>query len=77
MENGVITKVEGGSEADVMRAWLANCDDPTIYKLCHYSIGLNPQAGISGRMIEDERKFGRRSISVSATRTRTSAARWD
>ena len=57
MENGVITKVEGGAEADVMRAWLASCNDPTIYKLCHYSLGLNPQAGISGRMIEDERKF--------------------
>ncbi len=57
MENGVITKVEGGSEADTMREWLASCNDPTIYKLCHFSLGLNPQAGISGRMIEDERKL--------------------
>ena len=58
MENGVITKVEGGSEADAMRAWLAGCNDPIIYKLCHFSLGLNPEAGISGSMIEDERKFG-------------------
>ncbi|MDE0061779.1 MAG: hypothetical protein OXP09_13425 [Gammaproteobacteria bacterium] len=58
MENGVIAKVEGGSEADVMRAWLAGCNDSIIYKLCHFSLGLNPEAGISGRMIEDERKFG-------------------
>ena len=58
MEKGVITKVVGGSEADVMRAWLESCNDPIIYKLCHYSLGLNPQAGISGNMIEDERKFG-------------------
>ncbi len=57
MENGVIAKVEGGSEADNMREWLAGCNDPTIYKLCHFSLGLNPQAGISGRMIEDERKL--------------------
>ncbi len=57
MENGIIAKVEGGSEADNMREWLAACDDPTIYKLCHFSLGLNPQAGISGRMIEDERKL--------------------
>ena len=57
METGVITKVEGGSEADNMREWLASCNDPTIYKLCHFSLGLNPQAGISGRMIEDERKL--------------------
>ena len=58
MEKGVITKVEGGSEADTMRAWLAGCNDSIIYKLCHFSLGLNPEAGISGRMIEDERKFG-------------------
>ena len=55
MEQGVITAVEGGSEADNMRAWLESCNDPTIYKLCHFSIGLNPEAGISGAMIEDER----------------------
>ncbi|MCG3771703.1 MAG: 2,5-dihydroxypyridine 5,6-dioxygenase [Nitrosomonadaceae bacterium] len=58
MEKGVITAVEGGKEADVMRNWLANCNDDTIYNLCHFSIGLNPQAGISGKMIEDERMLG-------------------
>lgn len=55
MVNGVITEVSGGKEADVMRNWLATRNDPTIYKLCHFSIGLNTQAGISGNMIEDER----------------------
>lgn len=55
MVNGVITEVKGGKEADVMRNWLATRNDPTIYKLCHFSIGLNSQAGISGNMIEDER----------------------
>ena len=55
LENGVITRVEGGKEAAVMRNWLETRGDPTIYKLCHFSIGLNKQAGISGNMIEDER----------------------
>ena len=55
MEKGVITAVEGGKEADVMRDYLETRNDDTIYKLCHASIGLNPQAGISGNMIEDER----------------------
>jgi leucyl aminopeptidase (aminopeptidase T) len=55
MVKGVITAVEGGKEADVMRNWLESRNDETIYHLCHYSIGLNPQAGISGNMIEDER----------------------
>ena len=55
--DGVVTAVDGGVEADTMRDWLASCNDPTIYKLCHFSIGLNPRAGISGHMIEDERKL--------------------
>ena len=28
----------------------------TIYHLCHFTIGLNPEAGISGNLVEDERK---------------------
>lgn len=55
IEKGVIVDIEGGREADVMRNWLETRNDPTIYKLCHSSIGLNKQAGISGNMIEDER----------------------
>jgi len=55
LKNGVITTIEGGKEADVMRNWLESRNDEKIYRLCHFSIGLNPQAGISGNMIEDER----------------------
>lgn len=57
MKNGVITSVEGGKEADAMRNWLERCDDEALYKLCHFSVGLNPKAGISGNMTEDERKL--------------------
>jgi leucyl aminopeptidase (aminopeptidase T) len=55
IEKGAIVAIEGGKEADVMRNWLESRNDEKIYHLCHYSIGLNPQAGISGNMIEDER----------------------
>ena len=56
IENGAITSVDGGMEADGMREWLATRNDDRIYKMWHVSMGLNPQAGISGNMIEDERK---------------------
>jgi len=56
LENGVITSMEGGREADTIRAWLESRDE-LVYRLCHFSVGLNPQAGISGNMIEDERKI--------------------
>lgn len=57
MKEGVIDTVEGGGEADTMRDWLKSRDDEIIYHLCHFTIGLNPEAGISGNMIEDERKL--------------------
>ncbi|UCH27478.1 MAG: aminopeptidase [Trueperaceae bacterium] len=55
LENGVVTEIDGGKEAAVMRNWLETRGDSVIYNLCHFSIGLNKQAGISGNMIEDER----------------------
>ena len=58
VENGVVTAIEGGKEANAMRGWMESRGDADIYKLCHYSIGLNPQAGISGNLIEDERMLG-------------------
>jgi leucyl aminopeptidase (aminopeptidase T) len=57
MVNGIIAEVKGGKEADIMRNWLETRNDDVIYKLCHFSIGLNTQAGISGNMMEDERKL--------------------
>lgn len=58
IENGVIVRFEGGEEARKMEEWMKSVNDSDIYRLCHYSVGLNPQAGISGNLIEDERKVG-------------------
>lgn len=55
LKDGVITKIEGQREAEVMRSWLTTRRDDTVYRLCHFTIGLNPQASISGNMTEDER----------------------
>lgn len=58
IEKGVIVKFEGGEEARRMEEWMQSVNDSDIFRLCHYSVGLNPQAGISGNLIEDERKVG-------------------
>jgi leucyl aminopeptidase (aminopeptidase T) len=58
MKNGIITAIEGGKEADVIRNRFESLNDEKIYRLCHLCVGLNPQAGISGDMIEDERMLG-------------------
>lgn len=57
MKKGKITKVDGGREAATMEQWLRACNEEIIYELCHFSLGLNPEAGICGRMNEDERKL--------------------
>ena len=53
--DGKITEVIGSGEGDAMRTWLETRNDPIIHDLCHFSIGLNPKAGISGHLMEDER----------------------
>ena len=59
LENGRVTKIEGGKDAERFSAWLHSFDDPNMFRLAHYSLGFNP--GVSkatGRIVEDERIFG-------------------
>jgi len=56
LKKGVITKIEGDSEGNKIKEWLEACNQENIYHLCHFTIGLNPEAGISGNLVEDERK---------------------
>ena len=59
VEKGVVTKVEGGRDADIFRNWLASYQDPASYRLAHYSLGFNPGVmAPTGRIVEDERVFG-------------------
>lgn len=59
LEKGVVTTVEGGSEAKVFDSWLKGFNDPHMFRLAHYSLGFNPGVTHStGRIVEDERVFG-------------------
>lgn len=59
LENGRITKIEGGSEAETFKNWLENFNDPNMFRLAHYSLGFNPGVTkATGRIVEDERIFG-------------------
>ena len=40
VEKGVVTKVEGGRDADIFRSWLAGYNDPASYRVAHYSLAL-------------------------------------
>ena len=60
LENGVVTRVAGeGTESEKVRDWLDTTGnkDEKVYQLSHASIGMNPEADISGNLMEDERKL--------------------
>lgn len=54
IRNGRITKIEGSSEAEILKNWLPE----TERHLMHVCIGMNPGAQMTQGLIEAERVFG-------------------
>lgn len=58
LRDGVIVDVEGGEDADALRAYFAESNDPIATHLCHFTLGLNPRARTSGSVHQDEHVLG-------------------
>lgn len=58
IENSFVTKIEGGKEADRFASELAKVYDPRMYRIGEIGVGLNPDATLCGRMLEDEGCMG-------------------
>jgi len=60
VEKGLITNVEGGPEAVAFRNWLASYKNRNMYRIAHFTYGINPGVlELTGRvMTTDERLFG-------------------
>ncbi|MFC2029317.1 aminopeptidase [Chloroflexota bacterium] len=58
VEQGVITAIEGGTEATAWRSFLDSTGDPKAFHVCHFTLGLNPRARLSGHGPEDEHVLG-------------------
>jgi len=58
VENGYITKIEGGEEARKIKNILESKNDPNVYVIAEIAIGLNPKAEIKGILAEDEGVLG-------------------
>ena len=58
LEKGVITAIEGGTDATAWRSRLEATGDPKAFHLCHFTLGLNPRAKVSGNMHQDEHVLG-------------------
>lgn len=78
LEAGVVTKIEGGSEADIFAAWLESYNDKNCYRLAHYSQGFNPGVTkVTGRIVEDERVFGCMEFGIGSQGKAIMGACWD
>lgn len=78
LENGVVTKIEGGAQAETFKAWLESYNDENSYRLAHYSQGFNP--GVTkptGRIVEDERVFGCMEFGIGSQGKAIMGACWD
>lgn len=77
IESGVITGIDGGTEARIYERWLASLGDPNMYRVAHYSLGFNP--GVTrptGRIVEDERLFGCVTIGIGTQGPQMKALGW-
>ncbi len=58
VKDGVVRKVEGGSEAGIFEKWLKSFNDEKMFNVAHLSYGCNPGAKLTGNILEDERVWG-------------------
>jgi len=64
IEGGLITQINGGEQATILRNVLEEMNDPAIYNIAELGIGLNPCSRICGSMLEDEGVYGTGHIGI-------------
>lgn len=64
IEEGLITRINGGGQATILRNVLEEMNDPAIYNIAELGIGLNPCSRICGSMLEDEGVYGTGHIGI-------------
>jgi len=67
--DGFITKIEGGRQADTLRANLENQGDKNAFNIAELGIGLNPKCQMIGVMLEDEGVLGTCHIGIGTNIT--------
>jgi 2,5-dihydroxypyridine 5,6-dioxygenase len=55
IEDGFVTSIEGGEAGRFLRDLLAEQDDPLVYNIAQFAMGLNPECKeFTGEMLNDE-----------------------
>ena len=58
IKDGMITEIDGGTEAKTLARQLSSLGDPMVYNLSEFAIGLNPKAIITGAQSQDRGVYG-------------------
>jgi leucyl aminopeptidase (aminopeptidase T) len=58
VEKGVIKEITGGTEAEMLKKYLAGFNDPNMYRLAHFCYGYHPNARQTADISEVERVWG-------------------
>ena len=66
VEEGFVTEITGGHEAEKLSNFLAGFDNKNVYNIGELSVNINPSAEITGRLREDKKALGYFHIAVGA-----------
>lgn len=58
IKDSIVQEIKGGKEAEKFRKVLEEFHDPRVYQVGEIGVGLNPDASLCGRMLEDEGCYG-------------------
>ena len=59
VKNGIINEIEQTSEEAIkLHEYLSSYNNPNVYNIAEFGIGLNPACTLSGSMLEDEGVYG-------------------
>jgi len=58
INDGKITKISGGRQAEILEEVLASFGDPNAYVLGEIGVGMNPLCKLNGNMLDDEGCYG-------------------
>ncbi len=58
VEKGVFVEITGGADASTLKREFESTNDPIAKHICHFTLGLNPQAITSGHLHQDEHVLG-------------------
>ncbi|WP_419162917.1 aminopeptidase [Candidatus Palauibacter sp.] len=69
VRDGAVVEMTGGAQADVLREHLESFGDPHCFNVAELGVGLNPNARLTGEMLEDEGVMGTIHIGIGTSHT--------